>query len=71
MLYRIYSAWNDLKYIKTNTIKAINKEVEFIFLFDDRYPVWTAKDRNLVKTVSTVKKLSNKNDFKNTLMGIS
>ena len=71
MLYRIYSAWNDLIYLKTDTNKIINKEIEFISLFDDRYPVWTAKDRNLVKAVSTVKQLSHKNDFKNTLMGIS
>ncbi len=39
ILYRIYAAWNDLNYLKTEQ----DKKIEFISLFDDRYKVWTAK----------------------------
>lgn len=62
---RVNTAWDDLLYLK-------NKEqYTFISLFDDRYDVWKASDKKILKRNSVVKHLSNRNDLKNTLIGIT
>ena len=71
ILYRIVAAWHDLEYLKTDKKKTEKENIEFISLFDDRYDVWKASDRKMLRDFSTIKKFSNKNDLRNTLIGIS
>lgn len=66
ILYRINAAWDDLSYLKFKQ----NNDLRFMSLFDDRYNVWKASQRNLLKKNSIIKNFSNRTDLRNTLIGI-
>ena len=65
ILYKTHTAWYDLQYLKKP------KRLKFMSLFDDRYEVWTAKDRKLLKDFSILQQWSDQEGFKQTLMGIN
>ncbi|ANV86323.1 DUF1828 domain-containing protein [Picosynechococcus sp. PCC 11901] len=69
IINRIYTTWGDLRELKENDKSG---HLQFISLLDDRYPVWTSKQKKLLKDAdSIVKNFSNRNDIKNTLAGIT
>lgn len=67
IIYRINTAWDDLHYLKDTE----NSEYEFISLFDDRYDIWKSFHRKILKRNSIIKQFSNRNDLRNTLIGIA
>lgn len=66
IVYRINAAWDDLSYLNNQ-----KENFKFISLFDDRYDIWKASHRKILRRSSIIKKFSNRNDFKNTLIGIN
>lgn len=68
IIYRINSAWGDLCYLKD---KNKDENYKFVSLFDDRYDIWKASHRKILKRNSDIKHFSNRNDLKNTLIGIN
>ena len=71
IIYRINAAWDDLSYLKSNQNEINNNNLKFMSLFDDRYDVWKASQRKLLKNNSIIKNFSNRTDLRNTLIGIN
>lgn len=57
----VFSKWSDLLYLKKSHEFAVNNSINFISLIDDEFIQWPQSNINLLKSVSSVERWTNKN----------